>query len=271
MTVDLKPWAELLTPYSLGVLLMAARIGTATLWMPGLSSGRVPDRVRMMAVVVLAIMMSIGLGGVAIPFPEDPFTLGLLLGREALIGAGIGFAIRLVVLGAEVAGSMAGISMGLSLNVLVDPSTGDQSVSFGALLAITAMMLFVALGGHEIVIWTLYEHFQHFPVGHTTYLAPDPEKLGDAFMKTLYTGMQLASPAIVVTLTLNISMAFVSRAVPSVNLFGIGLGMLIMSGWMALAMAGEAVVVTTTDAMHDLPRNMIDLGTQRVDPGSTGP
>ena len=250
---------------------MSARIGMATMWMPGLSSGRVPDRVRVMAVLVLSIMMSIALGGVAIPFPEDAFTLGLMLSREALIGGGIGFAIRLVVLGAEVAGSMAGISMGLSLNVLVDPSTGDQSVSLGALLAIGAMMLFVALNGHDIVIWTLFEHFQYFPVGETAYLAPDPEKLASAFMKTVYTGLQLASPAIVVTLTLNISMAFVSRAVPSVNLFGIGLGMLIMAGWMALAMEGEAVVITTEDAMLDLPQNMIDLGLQRSGASTSSP
>lgn len=224
-----------------------------------------------MAVVVLAIMMSIALGGVAIPFPADPLTLGLMLMREAIIGAGIGFAVRLVILGAEVAGSMAGISMGLSLNLLVDPSTGDQSVSLGALLAITAMMLFVALDGHEIVIWTLYEHFQHFPVGETTYLAADPQKLADAFMKTVLTGMQLAAPAIVVTLTLNISMAFVSRAVPSVNLFGIGLGMLIMAGWMSLSVEGEAVVLTTTEAMKDLPQNMIDLGLQGQSPRPSGP
>ena len=271
MTVDLLPWAELAMPYSLGVLLMTARIGTATMWMPGLSSGRVPNRVRMMAVVVIAMMMSVALGGVAIPFPGDPLTLGLMLMREAVIGAGIGFAIRLVVLGAEVAGSMAGISMGLSLNLLVDPSTGDQSVSLGALLAIAAMMLFVALDGHDIVIWTLYEHFQHFPVGETTYMAPDPERLATAFMKTVYTGMQLAAPAIVVTLTLNISMAFVSRAVPSVNLFGIGLGMLIMAGWMALSVEGEAVVLTTSEAMQDLPQNMIDLGMQGTKPLTKSP
>ena len=82
--------------------------------------------------------------------------------------------------------------------------------------------------------------------------------------------MQLAAPAIVVTLTLNISMAFVSRAVPSVNLFGIGLGMLIMAGWMSLSVAGEAVVLTTGEAMKDLPQNMIDLGLQdtRTEPQS---
>jgi flagellar biosynthetic protein FliR len=271
LTVDLLPWAELATPYTLAIMLMATRIALATMWMPGLSSGRVPDRVRMVVVVVLAIMMSIGLGGVAIPFPEDVFTLGLMLLREALIGGGIGFAVRLVVLSAEVAGSMAGISMGLSLNVLVDPTTGDQSVSLGALLAIGAMMLFVAFNGHDIVIWTLFEHFQHFPVGETTYLAVDPEKLATAFMKTVYTGLQLASPAIVVTLTLNISMAFVSRAVPSVNLFGIGLGLLIMAGWMSLAMEGEAVLLTTEQALHDLPRNMIDFGLQRSGASAPSP
>ena len=187
--------------------------------------------------------------------------LASMLMREAVIGAGIGFCDTLVVLGAEVAGSMAGISMGLSLNLLVDPSTGDQSVSLGA-PGHRSHDAFVALDGHDIVIWTLYEHFQHFPVGETTYMAPDPERLATAFMKTVYTGMQLAAPAIVVTLTLNISMAFVSRAVPSVNLFGIGLGMLIMAGWLALSVEGEAVKLTTLEAMQDLPQNMIDLGMQ---------
>lgn len=266
MTVDLLPWVELVVPYSLGTLLMMARLGTATMWLPGLSSGRVPNRIRVAAIMMLAIVMSIGLGGVAIPIPSDALTLGLMLGREALIGAAIGFAIRLVTLSAEVAGSMAGISMGLSLNVLVDPSTGDQSVSLGALLGIAAMLLFVAFGGHQIVIWTLFEHFGHFPVGETGYMAPDPEKIASAFVKAVRTGLQLASPAVVVTLTLNISLAFISRAVPSVNLFGIGIGMLILTGWMALGMEGEALVLTTADAMLDLPHNMIDFGTQHRGP-----
>lgn len=242
---------------------MMARVGMATLWMPGLSSGRMPDRIRVIAVMVLCIVMSIGLGGVAVEIPTDAFTLGLMLLREALIGAAVGFAIRLVVLAAEVAGSMAGISMGLSLNVLVDPSTGDQSVSLGSLLAIGAMLLFVVLDGHQIVLWSLFEHFQHFPVGDTTYMAPDPEKLASSFMRTVRTGLQLASPAIVVTLTLNISLAFISRAVPSVNLFGIGLGMLIISGWMALGMEGDAVVVTTTEAIEYLPYDIVDFTEQR--------
>lgn len=257
------PWVELAAPFAMGTLLMMARLGAATMWMPGMSPGRIPNRVRVTALSVFAVVMSIGMGGIVVPLPGDPFTLGLLLGREVLVGMGIGFAVRLVVLGAEVAGSMAGISMGLSLNVLVDPSTGDQSVSFGSLLAISAMLLFVAFGGHQIVLWTIFEHFQRFPVGEATYLAPDPEKLADAFSQVVRTGMQLAAPAIVVTLTLNISLAFVSRAVPSVNLFGIGIGMLMLSGWMSLAMEGEAVVRTTENAMLSLPKNMLEFATQR--------
>ena len=248
----------------MGTLLMMARIGAATMWMPGMSPGRIPNRIRVATVAVFAIVMSIGMGGIAIPIPEQPITLGLLLGREVLVGVGIGFAVRLVVLGAEVAGSMAGISMGLSLNVLVDPSTGDQSVSFGALLGISAMLLFVAFGGHQAVIWTLFDHFQHFPVGEASYLAPDPEKLAAAFVKVVRTGMQLAAPAMVVAMTLNISLAFISRAVPSVNIFGVGIGMLMLAGWMSLAMEGEAVVRTTKEAMQFLPQNMIDFGTQRT-------
>ena len=69
MTVDLLPWAELAMPYSLGVSLMTARIGTATMRMPGLSSGRVPNRVRMSMAVVIAMTMSVAsCGGHPLPW-----------------------------------------------------------------------------------------------------------------------------------------------------------------------------------------------------------
>ena len=79
--------------------------------------------------------------------------------------------------------------------------------------------------------------------------------------------LQLAAPAVIVALTLNIALAFVSRAVPAVNLFGIGLGMLMIAGFMAMGLQGQAIIETTEDALRVMPENMIDLSTRgTVDP-----
>ena len=144
MTTDLLPWAELVAPYVLGLVLMIIRLAMASMFMPGLSNGRVPARVRLFVVAAFAVVMTLGLDAPPLAFPENPLRLLILVFREVAIGAGIGFAVRLVVLAAELSGSMAGISIGLSLNVMVDPSTGDQSVSLGSLLSIGAMLVFVA-------------------------------------------------------------------------------------------------------------------------------
>ena len=50
-----------------------------------------------------------------------------------------------------------------------------------------------------------------------------------------------------------------TRAVPSVNLFGIGLGMLLLAGFMALGTQGEAIVAHMQQAVDELPQRMVEL------------
>lgn len=260
MTVDVAAWSDLAAPWLLALFLIVARVGAATLWVPGMTPTRVPARIRAFFVFLLSVVFALGLGMPEVQVPESPVMLALLFGREVAIGGAMGLAVRAVTVVAEIAGSMAGISMGLSLNVFVDPSTGDQSIALGALLGIGASLLFVVLDGHHYVLLTIFEHLGHHPVGVLDYSAPSAAMLARFAGDIATTALQLASPVVVVTLLGNISLAFISRAVPSLNLFGVGLGMLILGGFIALGMEGDAMVVTVDRMLGELPRQMIDMG-----------
>ncbi len=250
---------DMVAPLIFGGLLVFVRLSALTWWLPGLTLGRVPGRVRAMAVLTLATVLGLGLGMVSVPVPASPITMSVMVGREVLLGATMGFALRVVLAAVEVAGSLAGISMGLSLNLFVDPVSGDQSLQLGSLLGMMAALVFVALGGHRVMLLAFFQHMQAFPPGEALYTVPSAAVIGGQLGALSSTALQLAAPVIVVTLVLNIGLAFVTRAVPSVNLFGIGLGMLLLAGFMALGTQGEAIVAHMQQAVDELPQRMVEL------------
>lgn len=256
---DTAALLDLLAPVVLGAVLVGVRLAALTWWLPGLTLGRIPGRVRGLAVVAIAVVLDLGLGVVTIPVPSSPVTLALMVGRELILGATMGFALRVLLAAVEVAGSLAGISMGLSLNLFVDPASGDQSLQLGSLLGMMAALVFVSVGGHRIMLLAFFEHFQQFPPGELIWVAPPAAAIAHQLGDLATTALELAAPVVVITLVLNIALAFVTRTVPSVNLFGIGLGMLILGGFLAMGTQGEAITLYMERAVHELPGRMVEL------------
>jgi flagellar biosynthetic protein FliR len=257
--LDLTPWLDVATPLLFGAFLILTRLSTLILWLPGLAAGSVPVRIRIGVALLFAVAIDMGLGGVHVPIPDGPISLVLLVAREILMGAGMGMAIRLLITTMEVAGSLAGITMGLSMNVFVDPASGDQSLSLGALLGVCAALVFVTLDGHRMVMLTLIEHLQHFPPGQMVLQIPDARTIAELGTKMIETALQLSAPVIVTVLCINIGLAFVARTVPSANIFAIGLGAMILGGLLALATQGDAVVILIERGLQDLPQDMVRL------------
>lgn len=216
-------------------------------------------RVRSSIVFVFTVVICIGHGGIFVEMPEQPLLMGIMMSREVVIGAAMGMAIRLLLSTMEVAGSLAGISMGLSMNVFVDPSSGDQSLSLGGLLAVTGALIFVTFDGHRVVLMTLFEHLGEFPVGVLKLEVASPAVIAKSGSRMITQALQLAAPAVVTTLILNIALAFITRVVPTANLFGIGMGAMILCGLLALSSQNDAIVLLMGDGIRALPEHMIEL------------
>lgn len=256
---DLELLPPLLSPYLFGGLLLLVRLAGLLVALPGLTTVGVPASLRVVLALSLTVILSLALGGVAVPVPEGPLSLGVMAVREVLIGAGLGLAIRLVLAAVEGAGAVASFNMALSLSFLVDPATEQEAMPLGALLALVGGMIFLALGGHHLAIETFFHHVRHFPVGQTAFSAPDPALLAEVGGDLIRTALLLAAPVVVVGFIINAGMAFVSRVVPSVNLFGIGLGALLAGGFWALGAEGDAILVHLAHALELLPERMVEL------------
>jgi len=205
--------------------LILARVGTFVAVMP-LFADRAPRTVRAGLAIALAVFYFSAVGprwdaGLANGASMNgwPFFVALL--REALIGAAMGFAFSLFMLPAQIAGSFVANQIGLAAGPQPGP-TGDASASpFGVAFEIAAALIFLHLDGHHVLIAALHASFAKFPLGGT--LMPQPlEPMVDGLARAHELGVLLASPLALCLLLLTVTLAFLARVAPQLNIQTVG-------------------------------------------------
>jgi len=256
---DLEPVLTLLGPTLYGGALVFLRVFTCLQMMPELERGYVPTRARLMLALLLTVTVSLGLGLPPVQVPEFWPHILIHLAREVVFGAALGLAVRLVTATCQMAGDLVGLSMGLSLSTFFDQTSGEAPLSMGRLFGIIAMMLFVAMDGHSVVALSLAAHFKLHPTGLLLIEPPTLSAIATTGIDMFRTAFLLAAPVIVVTLLLNMAMGFVMRVVPSLNIFNVGIGILLIGGFVALTFTSEALRIMIGHELEALPERMVSL------------
>ena len=250
---------NLIAGYVSGGILLMVRIGALLRMIPGFRENAVPVRIRVLMVAMLTIIMDVAVGGMYVPVPEDMLTPVMWGVREFLLGTAMGMAVQFLLASLQAAGAAASYSMALSMNSQIDPTSGDESLSLGALFSLIGALVFIALDGHHMVIVTFFEHLKEYPVGFQEFYLPSVDVLGKAAIDLSITAFMLASPVIVVALTINIGLGFVGKVVPQVNIFGVGLSILMLVGFLVLELSGDAIIHVVENGVEELPEKMLEF------------
>lgn len=212
-------------------LLLLTRMGAAILLTPGIGMGQSGLTVRFPAIICFAVVATSVSPTAALP--GDFIALFVMLLSEVLLGAAIGFIPYLIISGVLLGGYLASTSMGIGVNQLIDPTTGNQVPDYGRLLSDLTVVVFLFLNGHHVIIYALSGLGETivpgtFVIGASS-LSTFTERSADIFR----IGLMVSAPILVALLLTQFVMALVSRAVPQVNVFvvsfpfTIGIGLII--------------------------------------------
>jgi flagellar biosynthesis protein FliR len=161
----------------------------------------------------------------------------LLLAQQILIGAAIGFSMRLVFTALELAGDLIGLQMGLSFAGFISPGTGDQTPLVGSFLGVVAALIFLAVNGHLMLIAGVVDSFNTLPIDPALGSSPDFKALAHAGADVFRLGLHIALPVLATMLILNLALGVLARVAPQLNIFAIGFPVTLLIGMIALAMA----------------------------------
>ena len=161
---------------------------------------------------------------------------GWLLVQQLLVGLAIGLALQLVFAAFEIAGSLLGLQMGLSFASFIDPQNSHETPLIASFLNLMAMLVFLAINGHLMMVAGIAESFRVIPVGGAGVSAASLHGLALLGAEMFRVGLHLALPVLASMLILNLALGVLARAGPQLNIFAVGFPATIIIGMAAFVL-----------------------------------
>ncbi len=224
--------------WAISFTLILVRVGTFVTIMPLFGSQNVPRTVKVGFTLALTVLWFtvFGLG----PDSElewarqaNWFAVGLAMGREAILGAMMGYAFGLFLLPARVAGEFLSQEMGLTLGNLVDPTFAQPAGALTQLYEMLGVLVFLGLDGHHVLLAVLHGTFVRWPIGGELGALPVRQLVTGATLTEQW-GLLLAAPVALCLFITAVVLALLARAVPQINFQAVGFPLRLIVGMVAM-------------------------------------
>jgi len=246
-----------LPAYAAAFMLVFARIGTMVMLLPGFGEMSVPRRVRLTLALVLTAVL--------LPLHRNAYTLDLrtfgpvltMLGQEVFIGVVLGITARLMISALQVAGFVIAQQLGLGFVTAVDPTNpGQQSVLVANFLTILGVTLIFAADLHHLVIAALNDSYALFRPGELPILGDVAALTTQTVTIAFKIGIQLAAPFLVFGLLFNLGLGVLSRLMPQMQVFFVGLPLSILLGLLILLLVLGALMTVFLGSVETVLRQL---------------
>jgi flagellar biosynthetic protein FliR len=222
--------------FSTALLLVFIRLSALLLLTPLFAVTQVPVRIRVIFLLALAGMLSVG---VDVSTVGPSYSLSMLLTsavHEFFIGALMAFGLFAAFGAFLFGGRVADLQMGFGVANLINPSTNTQGPLLGTILNLAGVMTFFLLDGHHMLIRGFAFSLEQVPVG---------QGLGQLKIDAVVTqfgrmfayGLMLVAPAVFILFLLDVGLAVAGRTMPQLNIFILGLPLKILTGSLILVLS----------------------------------
>jgi flagellar biosynthetic protein FliR len=205
----------------LGAGLAFVRLLAFVLTAPFFGNTAIPLRARIALAVLFAAAVAPGLPA---PHPPalEPDALALAALGEALVGVCVGITAWIVLAALGIAAELISVQGGIGAAALFDPTSGAASPALGLLAQSTALVVFLAVGGHHVLLEAAAHSFALLPAGGAGIVEAvrHSAALGGFVFAT---GLRLAAPFTAALLLSNLTVGALGRLIPQLNLMSVQL------------------------------------------------
>lgn len=195
----------------------------------------------------------------AIDVPEDAIafdhTYFLLLLKELLVGLSTGLIAGIIMYGVQVAGMFLDIAFGFLVANVIDPQTGAQSPLMGGYLYSFALLFLLATDGHHVLLDGIYHSYSFIPLDQLFLPFGEEAVVREvviAFVTMFAIAFQMSFPVVGSLFLMDVALGMISRAVPQMNVFVVGLPLKIFAGLPILAISIPAFFLVTNRLFYEM-------------------
>ena len=144
---------------------------------------------------------------------------------------------------------------GLTFGQVYDPTLGGEDSVPSRVVTLFSMLLFLGLGAHRVALAYALESFRVLPLGHAVEIGAAAPSMVDFLGQAMDAGVRLSVPVMAIALAVQMTLALVARASPSLQVFSVGMGVTVAAGLLAiLGTIDDAAVGLAAELEREGPR-----------------
>ena len=171
---------------------------------------------------------------------------------EFALGFVLGLGVITILSGLQLAGQIIDQQAGLALAEVFNPGFDTNtsiSGTFLFLFGITVFLIIEPVNGHLMMVATLVETFQTFPVGEAYISSSAVELLRDLVHQSMVLAVQIAAPLLAAMSLVALAMGFLGHTVPQINVLVIGFPIRVMTNLLILSLTLSGAARTVVDVI----------------------
>jgi flagellar biosynthetic protein FliR len=154
----------------------------------------------------------------------------ILIARELLLGLMMGFIAYIVFSSIYIAGQMIDMRIGFGMVNVFDPFTNVQVPITADFYVVLATLFMLATDSHHLLIRAITDSYSLLPLGRGNFGGTVVKQLVDIFRDAFIIGFRIAAPVTVAILITDVALGIISKAMPQMNVFMLGMPLKIIVG-----------------------------------------
>jgi flagellar biosynthetic protein FliR len=173
------------------------------------------------------------LGNVQVEY-MNLLSFAVIVAKEFLVGIIIGYVSFLVFSALYVAGQFIDIQIGFGMVNVLDPTMNTQIPLTGNFIYILTTMLLMAMDGHHILLSALFKSYSILPINGFLFTEAMVDNMATIFSDVFLIGFKISIPVLAAILLAEVALGILSRTVPQMNVFVVGMPLKIGLGLITL-------------------------------------
>ena len=187
--------------------------------LPVLESRSIPHLFKLALAFAVSLILFPMLNLNPAPLPGSIFTLAIGAAGEILLGLVIGLSAKLIFVGIQLAGQMAGYQMGLAIANVMDPAQSQQVLLLAQFNNLVALLIFLTINAHYWFIRALTHSYRMIPPLNVHFDGSIMDHLIEMSGKMFVISIQVGAPVIAALLVTSVAFGLMARTVPQMNVF----------------------------------------------------
>jgi flagellar biosynthesis protein FliR len=231
-------------------LLVLFRISGLFMFSPVLSSSILPLRLRALLAVAFAMAIYPTLTPIlTTPISTDLFSLAPAVFCETLIGAAMGLMAALPMYAVQLGGLIMGQQAGMSLGQIYNPALDVETDTLGQFLQYGALVIFVSMGGLEMLFVGLGHTFANVPLATVSPTLAPVELMTGLVASGFELALRVSAPVLCIILIETIASALIAKTIPQINVQSMGFSVKVIITLLVLTAAITAILHATREDM----------------------